>query len=103
MEHYDWDVHFGDDAPGLEVRVHDAADGARRAVIVPRGAAPLTSAQADSLHDLQRVVLGAQVAAGALDEPALHARDEGVPWALIAWSVGADQEVARRRWERRGA
>jgi hypothetical protein len=85
-------------ANGVEIRVHREPDGTRSSVIVPRSVARLDPRQAGMVSDLQRHALLLQQVRGLIEANVLDARDLGVSWAVIGWTLGTTESAARKRW-----
>jgi hypothetical protein len=87
----------GDDV--VVVASGSAAEGSRRAVMLPRSARRLDLEQMSAVRAMQLV--GMQLArledelGGLVD----GARDLGISWSLIGWCSHMTGEGARRRWD----
>lgn len=73
-------------------------DGTRHGVVLPRSIAKLPEESIAVLKSVQRNVLQTQALTQQLDYLVDQARDEGISWAAIGWSVGTTGEAARQRW-----
>lgn len=91
------DVELGAVDAGEDVVIRMTSDLAD-AVVLPRSVARLGEEQMVTLKAVQRNVLQTQILTQQLDYLVDQARDEGVSWAAIGWSVGTTGEAARQRW-----
>lgn len=64
----------------------------------PAGVTRLSEHQRSDLADLQEHALMLEGMQRHLDELVAAARDSGVSWSLIGWSLGLTPEGARKRW-----
>ena len=85
-----------DDLAGEGVAVIRTGDG--RALLMPRSMARLRGEQSEIVAEVQRAALAVHEAQAALDELVQVAREVGVAWPAIGWSVGVTAEGARQRW-----
>jgi len=94
------DVEVG----GGDVTAFDFVEVAKTAeglpVLLPRtaGARRLGGEKLEVLADVQAVARRIEEARERLDALVAEARDLGVPWSLIGFSVGTTGEAARQRW-----
>lgn len=95
----EWEPSMGRHEVDEEVEVRVAeVDGRRMAVMVPRSVQRLGAEQTEVVHAMQRRALEAARIRNELEALALEARELGVPWTAIGWSVGTTPQAARKRW-----
>lgn len=93
-------VEFGTVDEDVELRRSD--HGA--VVLVPASTPRMKSRrQYELAAELQRTVVELRRQQQQLDAVVLDARDAGVSWHVIGWSVGTTAEGARQRWGARAA
>ena len=94
----DDDVQVGNDDPGGPVELRRLSDG--RAVLLPRlsTGARLGGDGLEVLADAQQVVRDMRKLRATLDRLVAEAREYGVPWSLIGFTVGTSGEAARQKW-----
>jgi hypothetical protein len=73
-------------------------EGNRHAVVLPRSISRLSEHQTFYVKALQRNAIQMEGLRQALDTLVDEARDEGVSWSAIGWSLGTTGEAARQRW-----
>lgn len=93
----------GHPSSNLAVSVVTAPDGSRAAYWEPnRGPRSrrkgLSSHQGTTVADIQRMAAESQLLEGKIRGAVHHARELGVTWALIGFSLGLDPSGARRRF-----
>jgi hypothetical protein len=96
----DWEPAVGSVDPGEEVRVYvsETRDGHRHAVALPASVRRLTGERLEVVETLQDHARQIEFLRGRLDEVVPIARELGVSWAAIGFSVGLTGEAARLRW-----
>ena len=96
----DWEPALGmaGDGQDVTVRVAEGVDGSRSAVLLPASARRLNGEQTEVLSQMQHRAIAAGRIRRELDDLAVEARDVGISWSLIGWSVGLTGEAARQRW-----
>lgn len=72
------------------------ADG--RALFVPSSVSKLRGVQAELVVDIQDQAARVHEAQADLDRLIAEARDEGVSWVAVGFSVGMTAQGARQRW-----
>ena len=82
--------------PGEDVALLKTAAG--RALMLPASVARLTGAALEIVVELQDQAAGVHQAQVRLDELVEEAREEGVSWGAIGFSVGLSAQGARQRW-----
>lgn len=95
------EIEFGDVEDGDEVAVIQIADneGNQRAMFMPVSMQrKLDRDQLRLVAEMQRDVMQIQQLQEHIDSIALKARDWGLSWAAIGWSVGLTAEGARKKW-----
>jgi hypothetical protein len=85
-------------AEGVMVR----RTGSGAALLVPRAVSGLTGDAADVVAELQTFVLHRYEVEEAITTMVAEAREYGVSWSVIGWSVGTTAEAARQRWSESG-
>lgn len=88
-----------DEAPagGVEVGISGLGDAFFQP-ITPERLSRLNEVQAASVADVQRISMHLREVREELDEAVRLAREDGISWHLIGWSVGTTAEGARQRW-----
>ena len=96
----DFDPAVGAVDPGEDVRVYVSGveDGHRQAVALPASIRRLTGERLEIVGEMQQIAREAEYLRGRLDELVPEARELGVSWAAIGFSVGLTGEAARLRW-----
>lgn len=74
------------------------AHGERHAAVLPRSISRLNEDQTYWVKALQRNAIEMEGLRQKLDTLVDHAREDGVSWAAIGWSLGVTGEAARVRW-----
>ena len=92
----DFDPAVGAVDPGEDVRIYVGAD--RRAVALPASIRRLTGERLEVVEEVQHVARQMEYLRARLDQLVPEARDLGVSWAAIGFSVGLTGEAARLRW-----
>jgi len=82
----------------VRVYVSERRDGHREAVVLPTSVRRLTGERLEVIEEMQRLARQAQWVRMRLDELVPVARELGVSWAAIGFSVGLTGEAARLRW-----
>ena len=83
------------DFDGEDVLVMADANGP---TIVPRSLEKLRGEDRAVMAEVMRAAAAVMQAQAALSELVADARDRGVSWSAIGWSVGTTGEAARQRW-----
>lgn len=96
----DFDPAVGAVDPGEDVRVYlsESVDGHRQAVALPASIRRLSGERLDVIHEVQDVARQMELLRAQLDQLVPEARELGVSWAAIGFSVGLTGEAARQRW-----
>lgn len=96
----DYDPAVGAVDPGEDVRLYvsQGRDGHRQAVALPASIRRLTGERLEVIEQMQRHARVAEHARLSIDELVPEARELGVSWAAIGFSVGLTGEAARLRW-----
>lgn len=79
---------------GLEIRRLPSG----RAVLVPLALRRLKGEQYEVVSDIQHAAVAVHEAQASLSDLVGEARDLGVSWNAIGWSVGTSAQAARKRW-----
>ena len=85
-------------ADGVQVRMGKGRDGGRTTVIVPRAVARLSQEASEVVSDLQGKAFQLQEIREQVEDLVVIAREVGVSWDVIGWSVGTTGQAARQRW-----
>ena len=88
---------MADPPDDLEVRVHTVA-GQQHAVVVPRTVQRLSGEAAEVLYEIQRDALEIEKRRDHISELVPLARDLGVSWSAIGWSIGTTPQAAQQRF-----
>lgn len=97
----DFDPAVGGVDLGEDVRVYLSErgnDGHREAVVLPASVRRLTGERLEVIEEMQGLARQAEWVRKRLDELVPEARELGVSWAAIGFSVGLTGEAARLRW-----
>ena len=86
---------FAED-PGEDVAMIRTASG--RALMLPASVSRLRGEQLELVVQLQDQAAAVHEAQLALDQLVESARESGVSWGAIGFSVGLSQQGARQRW-----
>jgi hypothetical protein len=86
----------GTDPEPFGVALLRSAEG--EAYVLPRSVGRLRGEAADVVVDLQRQARTIDELERRVDHLVEHARELGLSWAVVGWSVGITAEGARRRW-----
>ena len=104
----DRDTEYDPMGPGLTGTREDVAlvshrdeDGKVRTAILPRSMTKLTGDALEAVSDLQRAALAVRKAQEQVAELVAVAREMGVSWDAIGWSVGTTGRAASMRWSDR--
>lgn len=73
--------------------------GRTAASFIPASIARLDEDQAEVVGQIQHVALAIADHQDMLDNLVGEARDLGVSWSAIGWSVGTTSQAARKRWK----
>jgi hypothetical protein len=84
------------DVLGLGVTVVRSANGG--AYFLPRSITRLTGEAEVTVHALQEAATHRAQIDEDIEQLVSEARELGVSWAAIGWSVGTTGEAARQRW-----
>ena len=101
LDNSEWDatpLGGEDDVGAVRIQRVRAADGRLSAAVVPTAFGRLGGEAVEVVRDLQRV--GAAMAALQVEarELVAEARELGVSWDLLGWSLGVTGEGARKRY-----
>jgi glyoxylate carboligase len=94
-------VHIGNEEHGDEdvtVQVTTDGNGMRHAAFLPAGIGRLGPEGLGMVSDIQHVVEKIREGQEQLEQLVLEARDLGMSWGSIGWSVGTSEAAARQRW-----
>lgn len=69
----------------------------------PKALGKLDAVQQEVVSDLQGAVARVQQAQQDLEDLIVTARDAGVSWRLIGWTLGLSGEAVQQRWARTAA
>jgi len=67
-------------------------------VLAPVSYRRLSAPARDAVQGVQEAATAIRAWQAQLEERVLAARDEGVSWDLLGWSVGTTGSAARKRW-----
>lgn len=79
-----------------DVNVYRGTNG--RVILAPAAYRRLKGDALASVQDVQEAAAAISEWQQALEESVAAAREEGVSWDLIGWSVGTTGNAARQRW-----
>lgn len=68
------------------------------ALFLPIAVKRLPEDQLETLADLQHLALARQQALISIEEVIVVARNQGLSWNVIGWSIGMSGQAARKRW-----
>lgn len=95
----DFDPAVGAVDPGEEVRVYvSGREDGNRAIALPASIRRMTGERLEVVRELQEIAREMEGWRDRLDELVPVARELGVSWAAIGFSVGLTGEAARLRW-----